>query len=113
MIKKNKYHNIKFNGYDSIKEAKRAEELKLLQRAGKIKNLEEQKVFELIPAFKDLSGKTERAVKYKTDFFYYDNDIKRFVINDVKSPMTKKLKDYIIKRKLTKRLYPEYKFLET
>ena len=49
-FKGNKYHNHKFHGFDSIKEAKRYSELCLLQKAGKISGLDRQVRFELIPA---------------------------------------------------------------
>jgi antitoxin component YwqK of YwqJK toxin-antitoxin module len=44
---------------------------------------------------------------------YYDNEKKSFVIEDVKSSFTKKLPAYIIKRKLVKKFYPDYIFIET
>jgi len=44
-MKYSKYSNIKTGKYDSKKESKRAGELKLLLKAGIIKELEEQKVF--------------------------------------------------------------------
>ena len=103
--------------FDSIKEASRYAELKLLQRAGEIDKLELQKEFELIPAqYEQLSreeylkhkgkktkGKLiERAVKYKADFYYYDNRLKSFVCEDTKGFRTK---EYIIKRKLMLYVY--------
>lgn len=92
--------------FDSKKEAARYCELKLLQRAGKIKNLELQKTFELIPAQRepDTIGKRggvkkgkviEKAVKYVADFVYTENG--RTIVEDTKGFRTK---DYIIKRKL-------------
>ena len=48
--KPSKYHAQKSGGYDSQKEHKRANKLKLMQRAGLISNLREQVPFELIPA---------------------------------------------------------------
>lgn len=93
--------------FDSKKEARRYCELKLLQRAGRIKDLELQKEFELIPAqFEDVpdakSGKLKRkcieqACKYKADFCYKQDGQLR--VEDTKSRATK-TKDYIIKRKL-------------
>ena len=84
--------------FDSKKEAKRYCELKLLQRAGVISNLELQKEFKLIPAQYDCNNKCiERAVKYKADFYYTENG--KRVVEDTKSKATK-TKDYIIKRKL-------------
>ena len=72
-----KYNNAKYNGYDSKKEAKRAAELKLLEKAGVISNLQEQVVYELIPAqYRIVNGKKkciERAMKYIADFQYVEN----------------------------------------
>ena len=48
----------------------------------------------------------------ESDFVYFDIEKGSFVIEDVKSPFTKKLPAYIIKRKLVKFTYPEYLFLE-
>lgn len=81
--------------FDSKKEAYRYCELKLLQRAGKIQELQLQKEFELLPSQK-IGGKVvERAVKYKADFYYLQDG--RVVVEDTKGVKTK---DYIIKRKL-------------
>lgn len=79
--------------FDSRKEANRYCELKLLQRAGKIQNLELQKAFELIPAQREadtigkrggvIKGKViEKAVFYRADFVYTENG--ETVIEDVK-----------------------------
>lgn len=85
--------------YDSAKEARRAQELRLLLRAGEISDLREQVPYELIPAQRDKAGKVvERAVTYRADFVY--NDRRRgTVVEDVKSPATR-TPEYIIKRKL-------------
>ena len=90
----NKYHaqktlleGIKF---DSRHEAERYAELKLLQRAGKIRNLRCQVPFELVP-----KQDGERAVKYIADFVYEENG--SMVVEDAKGFRPK---DYIIKRKL-------------
>jgi len=48
--KRNKYGAKKSGGYDSKKEHSRANELKLMQRAGLISNLREQVKYVLIPA---------------------------------------------------------------
>ena len=113
--KKRKYGNHKttiiFKGkevtFDSEKEAQRAKHLELLERAGEISDLQIQKEFELIPTFK-LNGKTYQSVKYRADFTYYDctNDgsicrsTNRWVVEDVKSPITKKNREYVIKKKM-------------
>ena len=82
--------------YDSCKEAVRAQELRLLLRAGVISNLREQVPYELIPAQKNEYGKViERAVVYKADFVYDEKG--KTVVEDTKGVRTK---EYIIKRKL-------------
>lgn len=112
-----KYHNrkITYNGesYDSIKEYRRHDELKLLERAGKISGLQRQVKFVLIPTQREIckevfkKGKNkglpkpgkalESEVAYYADFVYWQ-DGKR-VVEDVKSPATKTAM-YILKRKL-------------
>ncbi|WP_233202209.1 DUF1064 domain-containing protein [Parabacteroides provencensis] len=98
----NKYRNKKVLGYDSKKEKRRAEELKLLQRAGMISELKEQVKFELIPShYENINGKKkciERACHYIADFVYVENS--KLIVEDVKSPITRKNKEYIIKKKL-------------
>lgn len=107
-----KYHNKKvtYDGitFDSKKEARRYCELRLLQKAGDITDLELQKEFVLIPnQYKDVLKVTkkgdkvekkllERAVKYKADFVYRDKE-GNLIVEDTKGLKTK---DYIIKRKL-------------
>ena len=46
--RKSKFGNTRSGGYDSKREHRRAQELKLLQRAGEISDLQEQVRFELI-----------------------------------------------------------------
>lgn len=98
----NKYHNQKVAGYDSKKEKHRADELKLLQRANIISNLEEQVRFELIPSqYSNVNGKKkciEQACFYVADFTYIEKGV--LVVEDVKSPITRENPVYIIKRKL-------------
>jgi len=109
--KKSKYSNKKteIDGvvFDSFKEGNRYKELILLQRAGEIEDLKIQVPFELIP-----KQKGERAVKYIADFVYYDNKKQQMIVEDVKSIATK-TKDYIIKRKLMKQIYPQFEFIES
>lgn len=95
----NKYNNKKHNGYDSKREAKRAAELKLLEKAGVISHLQEQVVYELIPSqYRIVNGKKkciERAIKYIADFQYVENG--NTVVEDVKGFRTDV---YRIKKKL-------------
>lgn len=114
--KTNKYCNKKFTidgiEFASKKEANRYTELKLLEKAGKIKDLELQKPYELIPAQHEESTETytkgihkgehktkllERAVIYKADFVYIDCEAGKQVIEDTKGFRTP---EYILKRKL-------------
>ena len=85
-----KYHNVKTNGYASQAEGRRAFELQMIQRAGKISGLEEQVSFEIIP--KQLG---ERAAHYVADFSYWENGL--FIVEDCKGMKTPV---YILKRKL-------------
>ena len=94
-----KYHSkkITINGitYDSRKEANRHQEVLLLQRAGRISNLETQVKYELLPSQR-IDGKVvERSVTYIADFVYEQDG--KTVVEDTKGFKTK---DYILKRKL-------------
>ena len=81
--------------FDSVKEAHRYCELKLMQRAGVISDLQLQVPFELIPTQR-IDGKlAEKAVNYVADFVYKQNGVQ--VVEDTKGVRTK---EYIIKRKL-------------
>lgn len=101
----NKYHNKKVivNGYkfDSKKEANYYNQLKLLQRAGLIRDLELQKTFILQPSFK-LNNKTRRNITYKADFTYFSIEDNKIHVIDVKGFKTDV---YNIKKKMF-----EYKY---
>ena len=102
--------------FDSAKEARRYGELKLLQRAGQIYDLELQKEFELIPAqYENFEryGKTgkrlqdgkrciEKSCTYKADFAYRTKD-GQLVVEDTKGyrdPASAGYAKFVIKRKL-------------
>ena len=110
MSYRSKYRNKKVtvNGqvYDSKKEAKRHQELLLLEKAGAIQELKTQVKFVLIPAQRepDTVGKRggvhkgkllERECAYIADFVYQENG--EWIVEDTKGLRTT---DYIIKRKL-------------
>jgi len=88
--KKTKVGNITF---DSKKEAKRYNELGLLLKAKKIKHLQLQVPFILIP--KNENG---RAIKYIADFVYFDEQDK-VIVEDVKGVKTPV---YNLKKRLLK-----------
>ena len=97
-----KYHNIKSITSDGIEhdsqaEAKRWIQLKLLERAGEIKDLQRQVKYLLIPTQKDGGKVIERECSYIADFVYTDVKTGNTVVEDTKGVRTK---DYIIKRKL-------------
>ena len=96
---KNKYHNKKtmFDGikFDSKKESQYYAILKVLEKAGKIRDLKLQVPFVLIETFK-VDDRTYRKTKYIADFTYYDDKDKLHVI-DVKGFHTN---EYQLKKKL-------------
>ena len=98
-----KYRNVKpvINGikFDSAKEARRYNELLLLERAGEITGLQRQVKFCLIPSQRRSDGKLERQTDYIADFVYFEG--KNRIVEDVKG--YKKGNAYalfVIKRKL-------------
>ena len=103
-----KYHNKKvvIDGikFDSKKESLRYQQLKLLEQEGLIKNLELQKEFPLQPSFKK-NGKTYRKISYIADFYYYDNHLKHYVVEDVKASKSFQTDVYKMKKKMF-----EYKY---
>lgn len=117
-----KYGNIKRRTadgilHDSTKEARRWNELKLLERAGVIKGLQRQVKYILVPkqevAYERISPKTGKRLKdgvrtleqecaYIADFVYQDAKSGELIVEDTKGVKTK---EYIIKRKLMLWLY--------
>ena len=96
--------------FDSKKEARRYQELKLLERAGVIKDLSLQPNFLLQDKFQ-YKEKTERKIEYIADFQYYVIKDKKWVIEDVKGYKTDV---YKLKRKLfLKRYGDKFEFLES
>lgn len=84
--------------FDSKKEYQRYLELLDMEENGDICCLQRQVKFELLP-----KQQGERAVNYIADHVYVYGKI--LVVEDVKSKITKKQTDYIIKRKLFKFMY--------
>ena len=100
-----KYHNkkVEYDGYifDSIRKKNYYIKLKLLEKAGKIKELELQKEFELQPSYK-LNNKTSRKITYRADFTYKTTEDDKLHVIDVKGFRTDV---YRLKKKLF-----EYKY---
>ena len=103
-MKKSKFNNIKtvIDGitFASKREATRYNELKLLERCNIISDLQLQVSYVLIPAQKG-GLRNELALKYIADFAYFDNELNKQIILDVKGVKTP---IYIAKRKLMKSL---------
>ena len=96
-----KYRNIRTvvdgHTFDSKKEARRYGELRLLERAGKISDLQMQVKFEF-----DINGRllksSNRKVTYAADFVYYEKGVR--VVEDVKSSATRFNPTYRLKKAL-------------
>lgn len=108
----NKYKNQKITidniTFDSKKEADRYFELRILEKASKIADLQRQVKYVLIPAQREadhigprggiIKGKLiERECSYVADFVYKDLENGELVMEDTKGFRTP---EYIIKRKL-------------
>jgi hypothetical protein len=97
-FKKNKYGAKRSAGFHSRGEHKRFLELETLQKYNIIAELEKQKKYTF-----ELNG--VYITSYTCDFFYYDNEKKKYIVEDFKSPITAKKHDFIIKQKLMKAFY--------
>ena len=82
--------------FDSKKEAMRWSELLLLERAGDISLLSRQPIYHL-----SING--VMVCKYAADFEYFFEGNK--IVEDVKSPATRKNPTYRIKKKLMKAIH--------
>ena len=81
--------------FDSKREAERYGELKLLERAGEIRDLVPHPRFALV-----VNG--FHICLYTADFAYTDSGTGRgpYVVEDVKSPATARRADYVLRKKL-------------
>ena len=99
-----KYHNVKEGGWDSKRERRRGQELKLMEMAGEISELQRQVRFTLIPT-QYANGKCVfRSCVYIADFTYRRKD-GTFVVEDCKGCKTE---IYKLKKKL---LYERFGYL--
>lgn len=86
--------------FDSIREANRWQELRLMERAGAVRDLQRQVSFELIPAQR-VSGRQLKPIRYIADFSYLDERGNR-IIEDSKGAKTPV---YCIKKRMLLWLY--------
>lgn len=89
--------------FASKREMKRYQELLLLERGGKIKDLVLQPEYELIPMYQ-YQGKRRPPVLYRADFRYWDCEKARIIIEDVKGYATDIFK---LKMRLFEYRYPD------
>ena len=96
-VKPSKHRNRKtaYKGilFDSAKEAARYQTLALWEQVGAIRDLRRQVSFDLY------APNGERICQYRADFCYFSLESGKQVIEDVKSPWTRKLREYRIKAK--------------
>ena len=101
----NKYRNKKVivdgKEFDSKREGNRYKELRLLERVGKISDLEIQPRFLLQDSFKK-NGRTFRKIEYVADFKYIENG--KIIVEDVKGMQTDVFK---LKHKIFEKVYPD------
>lgn len=104
--KRNKFNasKIECDGmtFDSKKEHKRYIELKAMQQRGEIYCLEHHTKFELAPKTKiDGEKRAKPALRYFADFTYY-TATGEYIVEDVKSAITRKKDSYRNKKHLMK-----------
>lgn len=101
----NKYRNKKVivdgKEFDSKREGNRYKELRLLEKVGKISDLELQPRFLLQDSFKK-NGRTFRKIEYVADFKYIENG--KTIVEDVKGMQTEVFK---LKHKIFEKVYPD------
>lgn len=111
LSQKRKYCNKKVtidnHEFDSLAEARRYEQLCLMEKAGAISDLRIQPRYELQRGFTDSAGVKQRAITYVADFAYNEGDL--CVVEDVKGSITK---EYAIKKKLFLYKYFDLTFRE-
>lgn len=96
--------------HDSIKEAKRCNELHLLERAGQITDLEVQPQFWFVmPDGRQITHDNGRRVGMKPDFRYKEG-LLRDTVEDVKGFKTA---DYTLRKAIFKAFYPHINFVES
>lgn len=90
--------------FDSKKEGKRYCDLKILQRAGQIHDLQMQVSFELMVGVKFENEKRKKPdMRYIADFTYMQGGLK--IVEDVKSCATRRLPAYRQKKHLMKSVH--------
>lgn len=94
--------------FDSKAESRRYTDLRLLEKAGIISDLELQPLFRLQDGFTDGKGTRHRSIDYVADFRYIEDG--RTVVEDVKGMRTPV---YKLKKKLLLKQHPHMDFRES
>ena len=95
--------------HDSGREAKRCNDLHLLQRAGQIANLRMQPQFWFIIDGKQVKHANGRRVGFKPDFAYIEVPSLDDVVEDSKGMRTEA---YVLRAAIFRALFPEVDFRE-
>lgn len=94
--KQPKYKNVRHNGFDSKGESRRFDTLSLLEKAGHIQNLKKQVPYRFV-------HNDTLICTYIADFVYTENGTT--IVEDFKSPITRKNPTYVIKKKMMMAFY--------
>jgi hypothetical protein len=106
-IRANKFHARKCTvdgiRFDSMREARRYQELRLLEKAGEIRGLALQPEYNIcVP--KVLTGEFVPIGRYRADFSYIDVETGAVVVEDAKSPATRTTA-YRLRKRLVEAIY--------
>jgi hypothetical protein len=94
------HETVTINGirFDSMAEADRYKILRVMEKTGKISDLECHPRWEIIPAQKIEGHRSFQAAHYTADFKYFQDG--KMIVEDVKSEYTRQAEDYKLRRKL-------------
>ena len=114
--RRNKYmaERVTSNGihFASKAEARRYEELLLLQQAGEIRDLEAHPQFMLQEKFTDTYGQTHPSITYTADMRYRTTGQDHWVVEDVKGGTATATEAHRIRFKLAAKRYEDCEFRE-
>lgn len=101
--------------FDSAKEARRYQELRILERAGEISNLERQPKFKLAIGDRPILIRSDRypngrQASVKFDFAYFDGTHR--VIEDVKGGKATRTEAYALRKAVVEAMYPKVRVVE-
>lgn len=95
--------------HDSAREAKRCNELRVLERAGEIVNFSHQHQFWFVIDGEQLKHKNGRRAGFKVDFFYTEANTLKDIAEDSKGYT---VRDYPLRSALFRALFPEIELRE-